>query len=77
MPWLWLKPIWYACGRGFTFNRLVKVTRAFTMQVGCREVLLSLVNFHVVQIIHDRRRHLEEEGMLEEDEQVTNVLLKR
>ncbi|GMR46760.1 hypothetical protein PMAYCL1PPCAC_16955 [Pristionchus mayeri] len=32
-PWLWLKPIWYASGLGFEFDRLVKMTTDFTRQV--------------------------------------------
>ncbi|GMS93171.1 hypothetical protein PENTCL1PPCAC_15346, partial [Pristionchus entomophagus] len=33
MPWLWLKPIWYASGKGFLFDRLVKLSQDFTLKV--------------------------------------------
>ncbi|KAF8374233.1 hypothetical protein PRIPAC_80662 [Pristionchus pacificus] len=33
MPWLWFKPIWYASGKGFRFDRLVKLTRDFSLKV--------------------------------------------
>ncbi|GMT22275.1 hypothetical protein PFISCL1PPCAC_13572, partial [Pristionchus fissidentatus] len=49
-PWLWLKPIWYGCGMGFEFDRLVKMTNDFTRKV-----------------IAERRRQLEEDGLLEDD----------
>ncbi|GMT11458.1 hypothetical protein PFISCL1PPCAC_2755, partial [Pristionchus fissidentatus] len=49
-PWLWLKPIWYGCGMGFEFDRLVKMTNDFTRKV-----------------IAERRRALEEEGLLDND----------
>ncbi|GMR45854.1 hypothetical protein PMAYCL1PPCAC_16049, partial [Pristionchus mayeri] len=32
-PWLWLKPVWYASGLGFEFDRLVKMTTDFTRRV--------------------------------------------
>ncbi|GMS80341.1 hypothetical protein PENTCL1PPCAC_2516, partial [Pristionchus entomophagus] len=32
-PWLWLIPIWYGCGIGFEFDRLVKLTNDFTRNV--------------------------------------------
>ncbi|KAF8385617.1 hypothetical protein PRIPAC_74759, partial [Pristionchus pacificus] len=32
-PWLWLKPVWYGCGIGFEFDRLVKLTNDFTRKV--------------------------------------------
>ncbi|KAF8375139.1 hypothetical protein PRIPAC_81568 [Pristionchus pacificus] len=32
-PWLWFKPVWYGCGRGFEFDRLVKLTTDFTRRV--------------------------------------------
>ncbi|GMT11303.1 hypothetical protein PFISCL1PPCAC_2600 [Pristionchus fissidentatus] len=32
-PWLWFKPVWYGCGMGFEFDRLVKLTTDFTRRV--------------------------------------------
>ncbi|KAF8372089.1 hypothetical protein PRIPAC_78518 [Pristionchus pacificus] len=32
-PWLWFKPVWYGCGLGFEFDRLVKMTTDFTRRV--------------------------------------------
>ncbi|GMS93170.1 hypothetical protein PENTCL1PPCAC_15345, partial [Pristionchus entomophagus] len=49
MPWLWLKPIWYASGKGFIFDQLVKLSQGFTLKV-----------------IQERRKLMEEEGLLGE-----------
>ncbi|GMR59386.1 hypothetical protein PMAYCL1PPCAC_29581, partial [Pristionchus mayeri] len=40
-PWLWLKPIWYGCGLGFEFDRLVKMTTDFTRRAQRRETLIE------------------------------------
>ncbi|GMT21929.1 hypothetical protein PFISCL1PPCAC_13226, partial [Pristionchus fissidentatus] len=32
-PWLWFTPTWYATGKGFEFDRLVRMTQSFTMKV--------------------------------------------
>ncbi|GMT11301.1 hypothetical protein PFISCL1PPCAC_2598 [Pristionchus fissidentatus] len=32
-PWLWIKPVWYACGMGYEFDRLVELTTDFTRRV--------------------------------------------
>ncbi|GMR51790.1 hypothetical protein PMAYCL1PPCAC_21985, partial [Pristionchus mayeri] len=40
-PWLWLKPIWYGSGKGFEFDRLVKMTTDFTRRVRRRQTLID------------------------------------
>ncbi|GMS91677.1 hypothetical protein PENTCL1PPCAC_13852, partial [Pristionchus entomophagus] len=47
MPFLWIQPIWYGIWYGFQFDRLVKQSQDFTLQ-----------------IIRDRRRQMEDEGLL-------------
>ncbi|KAF8385491.1 cyp-32A1, partial [Pristionchus pacificus] len=60
-PWLWLKPIWYGCGMGFEFDRLVKMTNDFTRKV-----------------IAERRRALEDEGLLgREAVETTEIEVKK
>lgn len=68
MPWLWFKPIWYASGKGFRFDRLVKLTRDFSLKVWNHAVFIPTIV--LLKVIQERRRWIEEEGI--EDEGMVN-----
>lgn len=85
-PHLWLKPIWYGCGRGFEFDRLVKLTKDFTLNVRLIIVMghlwwaLDIITFNLfcsktyektTQVIRERRQLMREEGRLEDVNEAT------
>jgi hypothetical protein len=40
MPWMWLKPIWYASGYGNEYDHTLKLVTDFTRKVGHHDRIL-------------------------------------